>query len=140
MMIDTVMRTTATLQPDGVYCSPRCGFKCKLSAFDQATKEADKLAVRMGIGWESRVWENGGWNYSVNKGQHHIHPEREGSALSGGWEVTGYSAWLYGPSTAHSSTQFIERAETPEDALGIATQAARTFVSRMNEELRFLID
>lgn len=103
-----------------VYCSPRCGFGCKKAAYDQAVQEADALAARMGDGWVPRIWENCGWNYSVDKGVALIYPFRDGSATAGSWEVIGYTVFF------NSVKQVVTDAKTPEDAVGFALQDART--------------
>lgn len=125
-----------------VYCSPWCGFKCKRAAYDQAVREADELADRLGDGWMPRVWENGGWHYEVSRGAARIHPTTEvyhadgsrrgAGALSGGWTVLYYSCWL---DASKIRPQVIERAETPEDALGIALQRARGQIQTAHEAL-----
>ena len=131
MLDDDHYSRPAVLSGD-VFCAPWCGCGCKKSAFDQATAEAETLAARMGDGWEARVWENGGWHYEVSKGAaritvqtatYHADGARRGTgALSGGWEVVSYSCWL---DADKIRPQVIEEAETPEAALGIATQVAR---------------
>lgn len=123
------------VRKDEVYCSPGCGFGCNYSAHEQAVHEADELAVSMGDGWEPNVWENAGWHYEVKKGCARIAANRQGSALTGGWTVRNYSAWL------RSGNQlFIEDAEDPHDALGYAVQAARTSIAKMQDDLNALIN
>jgi len=123
------------------YCSPKCGFGCKLASYDRAAGEADALAQRMGNGWEPIVWENCGWNYMVKKECVTIHVDRRGSGISGDWEINGYSAWIEPKIViGGTSVQFIEHAETPEDALGFATQSARTHVARLNQALADVIN
>jgi hypothetical protein len=118
------------------YCSPWCGFDCTKAAFDRATTEAAALAARMGPGWEPRVWENGGWNYDVHKGVAVIHTSMVcGSRLIGNWTVGGYTAWINAP-----GIQFINSAETPEDALGISKQQARTHVAKLNDALDDILE
>lgn len=47
----------------GIYCSPRCGGKCKWSAYVEAHRAASALCEELGPGWEPRVWENLGWHW-----------------------------------------------------------------------------
>lgn len=124
------------------YGSPRCcGAKlCAHAAFQQATKEADALAARMGDGWEPRVWENLGWHYEVTKGIASIGPHRAGSAISGGWKVAEYWCSIGGHNSDSDIPQFEATAQTPEDALGNATQDARTSARRIEAALAALID
>lgn len=130
---------TPKLSPDGEhYCSPACGGGtfCKKSWFDQAESEANALAERMGAGWEPCVWENLGWHYSVRRGNATIHPRR-----TQGGPVLSYAAWIEPGISIHQHTvQFIQSADTPDDALGFATQEARTFMSRLSDTLSDLAD
>lgn len=48
-----------------VYCSPRCGGRCKHSDFLKVTEMAKALALELGSGWKPRVWENLGWHASA---------------------------------------------------------------------------
>lgn len=52
-----------------IYCSPACGGDCTLAVFRAATAAAEKLAVKLGEGWEPRVWENLGWHWEVLRGE-----------------------------------------------------------------------
>ena|SRR5580704_13992510 len=107
--------------PGGIYCSPACagarGF-CTEAAYNHANKEAEKLAKRLGDGWKVEIWENLGWHYRVSKGCFEIH--RDGDRY--------YAAF-------QSVKQFFADAETPEDAIGFATQDARTFIRRIEADL-----
>ncbi len=121
-----------------VYCSPRCGGNCTWAAHQKAHKDAEALARRMGEGWEPDVWENLGWHWRVKKGVATIYgPDRHRKE---------YSAWLsvdgveYTGQQVQHTCQVIECAETPEDALGIATQKMRTFERRIANSLAALLD
>lgn len=48
-----------------IYCSPGCGGKCTCAAFLLASKQAKRLAKRLGTDWKPNVWENLGWYYKV---------------------------------------------------------------------------
>ncbi|WP_306147284.1 MULTISPECIES: hypothetical protein [unclassified Roseibium] len=103
-----------------VYCSPRCGAGCTWKAYQTAVQRADDLAERMGDGWEPRIWENGGWHYSVRKGRMEIHPRHEYStdherAISGYWA-----------SFVSSIGQFHQDAKDPLEAYGMVMQEFRT--------------
>jgi len=116
-----------------VYCSPRCGGKCTLAAFDKATSDAQALASEMGQGWKPRVWENLGWHYDVGKSDARITPPPYGSAE--------FTAWIEpGKTERNLICQFIEKAENPHDALGFATQSARTMISRLENSLAEIIE
>jgi hypothetical protein len=117
----------------GIYCSPRCGYKCKRAEFDRVTAAAAALAARMGEGWRPHVWENGGWHYYAVKGDggHHsglaeIHPPTRHQA--------GYSAWI-NPQTEAIGQVITEVVSDPIEALGLATQEARTRLLRFEAEL-----
>jgi hypothetical protein len=109
-----------------IYCAPWCGRGCTLEAYNSACTAADELIARMGDGWAPHVWENMGWHWSIQKGCVTI--RKEGLR---------YSAWIEPrlESAGRTMVQFIEYADTPEDALGFATQAARTHVARLNHAL-----
>lgn len=121
------------VQRGEIYCSPRCGHGCTRAAYDRAVTEADELAKRMGDGWLPVIWENGGWHYKVIKGVAtiRVHVDHR----PGGPEATSYSAWIEPAYVENHAVQFIESAETPEDALGFATQAARGLVRRIEDGL-----
>jgi len=113
------------------FCSPWCGCGCTLASYNAACAAADELAARMGSGWAPDVWENGGWNYRVRKGCLTILPQRE---------TQRWSAWIepkiaVGGGQIKTAVQFIEFADSPEDALGFATQAARTHMARLSQAL-----
>jgi hypothetical protein len=124
-------RHIPVLSSDGVtYCSPNCGLGCAKAAFDKATADAAALCERMGPGWEPRVWENLGWHWSISKGAAVIYANRG-----------CYSAWINTQThVAQHHVQFIETAETPEDALGIAVQMARTHIARIQQTLDALLE
>lgn len=126
---------TPVLRPDGTYCSRRCGRGCLKSEFDAAVREASELAAKVGEGWEPHVCENSGWHYRVEKGVAAIYPNRDFWARQpdGVVPVTGYTAYI------NSGCQFICKAEAPEDAIGFATQEARTFIARVSGDLADLI-
>jgi hypothetical protein len=122
---------TPKIQPGGIYCSPRCGGRCKRVDYDRAVTDAAALAARMGDGWQPKVWENLGWHWQIEKGTAldghavgdallEINPNRGG----------GYTAWFQG------AKQFIAEGQTPEDALGFLMQDVRTFIRRIEDELK----
>jgi hypothetical protein len=118
----------------GVYCSPRCGYKCTRVGHDRALNEARMMASRLGEGWEGSVWENCGWHAQAKKGVARVTQRVTGSKIAATYTVIGYTAWIEG------SKQFIADAETPEDAFGFAVQDARTFTRRVEQELADLLE
>lgn len=130
---------TPILSADGeFYCSPRCGGGrfCRRRWYDHAVRAGNDLAARMGTSWEPRVWENLGWHYSVRKGvvELHVDEDRNSPEIDGGYPVRGYTAFV------NSAKQFVSSAETPEDALGFATQEALSVLSRIRDDLDALFD
>lgn len=114
-----------------VYCSPRCGMKCKRSWYDIAIEQALELAARMGPGWEPDVWENLGWHWRVKKGCCQIHPSEnrnKGRGENGRYPIESYTCFF------NSAHQFVTHGSTPEEALGLALQDARTMISRIRED------
>lgn len=110
------------------YCSPACGADCGFAAFERATSEAKLLAARMGEGWEAEVWENFGWHFRANRGVASVAPHIEGSALDGHYSITEWSC------SVNSVLQAFADAKTPEDALGLALQDARTAARRIDAD------
>jgi hypothetical protein len=109
-----VSRWEPILSPDGkLYCSPACGARCKKDDYDAAVKRADDLVKALGPGWKPRVWENMG--VVAEHGQ--------------------FQAWIGIEGPNRHTVQFIRTADDPNDALGIATQDARTFISRLQAAL-----
>lgn len=47
-----------------IYCAPACGCGCKRADYELAVSNSKMLAACMGS-YKPRVWENGGWHYSV---------------------------------------------------------------------------
>lgn len=110
-----------TYKRDGErYCSPACGHHCLKEDYDKAVKLADALCKRLGKGWESRVWENGGWHFSVKKGKLELHRN------SKRWYWADFSA---------TSRQFHAHGETPEDAIESALKIADEAVEAITEEI-----
>lgn len=121
------------------YCSPRCGGGkfCRREWHDMAVKKADELAVRLGDGWTPRVWENLGWFYSAEKGRCAVHPSENRNARfdpATGYPVSSYTAYFNA-----RGKQFIATAEDPNDAVGFATQDARTHIVAVTADLAELI-
>lgn len=52
-----------------IYCSRRCGYKCKHRDFLDAKLDAEVTASMLGPGWIPRVWDNLGWHWSVTFGK-----------------------------------------------------------------------
>lgn len=57
-----------------VFCSPACGAKCKKADYDRVVEAANLLINKLGEGWEPDIWENGGWYYSITKGNVKVSP------------------------------------------------------------------
>ena len=67
-------RWTPILDGD-VFCSPACGYRCKLADYERAVESAKSLSNLLGGGWHPHIWENGGWLYEVTKGQASVCPD-----------------------------------------------------------------
>jgi hypothetical protein len=126
------------------YCSPACGGGkfCRHEWYKAAVKNAEALCERMGDGWVPEVWENLGWHYKIVKGRVTIHVNEMKTMPFDpvtGYSVRGYSAWIEPNIVLNNHhVQIIEKADTPEDALGFAVQSARTLMSRMRDVLDVL--
>lgn len=121
------------IEQGDVYCSKRCGFRCKRTAYDRAVAEGDALANALGEGWAPHVWDNGGWHYSASNGACEIFPRTRGGSISGEWVVEGYTCFLN-----VSTGQIVTRGDTAADALGFATQEARTRIASATAQLNAL--
>lgn len=118
------------------YCSPRCGCKCTKAAHDTAVKQSQELADKLGDGWTPRVWENGGWHWEVAKGPYVDERFGGGGIIVRPSRAGGYSAEFRSALTGTNTvTQFYADAEMVEDAIGLVRQDARTFISRLEEDL-----
>lgn len=115
-------RWTPILRGD-TYCSPACGGGCTKSAHDKALADAAALAERLGAGWTPHVWENLGWHWDVRKGVATIRPVGDAYRV-----------------TLDVAPRVDVEAETPEDAVGFATQEARTNLERLKAALDDLLD
>lgn len=65
-----------------VYCSPLCGHNCTWADYRAAKTRANKLAKKLGLGWEGVVWDNLGWHFKVTHllpgGRLDVHEENDG--------------------------------------------------------------
>lgn len=94
-----------------IYCAPACGFRCTWAAYQQAKRDAQALAIRLGKGWTPHVSENMGWFYSAISpcGRLKVHP-----CIYRG-KVTEYVAFL-GEADAGGG-RWAEHGRTPEAAI-----------------------
>lgn len=122
-------RQTPVSQPNGVYCSPRCGFKCTRAAFNQAHEEAAALCKELGEGWEPRIWENWGWNYEAVSIHMRVTPDLKYpcSGIVGGWRIKGWTCWV---NTQITPIQVIEARPTPREAVQAAKANAERQISQ----------
>lgn len=51
-----------------IFCSPSCGAKCTKSAYDEALRMSNEIALELGENWMPQVFENLGWYWKVTKG------------------------------------------------------------------------
>ena len=114
----------------GIYCSPRCGHGCTYDEFQEATRDAGKLAKRLGSGWSPVVWENMGWHYRVEKGCVALHPSVTGPR--GHRHFHGYTVYF------NSAHQFVTSATTPEAALDEACEKARAFARTLRRDATYV--
>lgn len=85
------------------YCSPWCGAKCTIVAFDAAGIKAKALADRLGPEWKPRVWENMGWHYAAvtDSGWHMMEDDDRKTKFKDGYGRLYYSLTT---GTMHSGT------------------------------------
>lgn len=116
-----VSRWTPVLNGD-IFCSPACGSKCKLAAYEKAVKAANDLCTVLGDGWESNVWENGDWYFNVNKGD---------ATVSRGYDG-GYTASLRVDYVSESYILAIEyESDDPRLAVDGLTSKLATIIARL---------
>ena len=101
---------------NGIYCSPACGGSCTKADFDKATREAKKLAKKLGGDWKPEVWENLGWHWNVINGEVRMSLRRD-----------GYNCFTY------QSPQYWGTGETPEEAIDAALRQAAATTHRAEE-------
>lgn len=112
-----------------IYCSPRCGCRCKKAAYDKAQAEAVALCATLGPGWEPRVWENCGWHCEATKGNCRVIPPR-------GHSDNHLLMWDFPVLAGDNKVlQIIAHGTDPLELLGNARQDARTFIARIDAEL-----
>jgi hypothetical protein len=116
--------------PNGVFCSPSCGFGCKQVAYDRVVREGKNLAEHMGPGWKMKVWDNLGWHYKVRNGVVDLHPKRQGDCREGTYSIYGYQVFF------NSDKQFIGDGDTPELALADALKKVKNSVDRITQDMR----
>lgn len=100
-----------------VYCSPACGGQCTFAAYQKATKDAARIAAKLGDGWKPRVWENLGWHFKVVRGKAIVHKSFDGTYQS---ECDG---------------RFWERGATPQAAVDAMCAAIRAAVNDLSKIL-----
>lgn len=77
-----IVRTSARWTPfrsGTAYCSPACGSNCQYLDYVNAKLQANRTARNLGEGWSPRIWENGGWHWSIRKGACDLHKHGTGS-------------------------------------------------------------
>jgi hypothetical protein len=124
-----------------IYCSPRCGGKCKWDDYTHACDEAVTLAAIMkeatGLDWTDRVHENLGWHYSVYLTAHgfgfgeggmvYISPSIR-HTLEERWILNGYTCFFNAP-----GKQFVTKHDDPFRAFQDARNMADDFMIQMKE-------
>ena len=98
-----------------VYCSPACGCGCSYVAYQRAVVCGLLLALQMGPGWKTTVWENMGWHFAVRKGCARI----SANIWQGGEEIS-YSCYYNPP----GSSQVVKTSDSAPEALGRALRQA----------------
>ena len=111
------------------YCSPWCGAKCTIVAYDAACFKGKALAEQLGPNWKPHVWENMGWYYSAVDASGcwkvHVHEYKN--------EIT-YTAFLGEPDS--SGGKWAESGKTPQQAIEKTKRVARAAL----HELQKVID
>lgn len=96
------------------YCSPACGSDCTWERHERAVAESDLLALAMGEGWITRVWENMGWHWSVESPNRYlkVHPSIRNHVDS--VKLMGFTAFLGSPGVGG---KWAEGGKTPHEAI-----------------------
>lgn len=113
------------------YCSPACGRGCKHSEHERAVIESSMLALAMGEGWKTRVWENLGWFWEVLSPDGRIHLRarhknyNKGPVVGFGAEINGSGYVFSSAGSGYShSLQWFGEGKTPQEAINNAKVAA----------------
>lgn len=109
-----------------VYCSPRCGGKCKHADFVKAGRDAARLAARLGPRWRPVVWENLGWHWIVAFGSSEHH---HGLFEVHKYDARNWSAWYNG------FPQTIEHSISSEGALALLKSKLRSYISQIQHDI-----
>lgn len=56
------------VQVGNTYCSPACGWGCKLANYKKAVRGATALQKKLKGNWKGRVFENLGWHFDASSG------------------------------------------------------------------------
>ncbi len=116
-----------------IYCSPACGCNCTWNEYQQAHRNALALAEYLGPGWETNVWENGGWNYEVKNGLIELHPNYARLTAKNGAELkhfVGFSLFIQtNPQLA------VLNGKDPDELLNQAHELMQEHVSALQGQL-----
>lgn len=94
-----------------IYCSPSCGARCTLAAYNRAHKEAEICKSKLlGSGWTIEVWENMGWFWKVSRGV---------------LEIRSFEPSLYTVSVHFCGETYIYRSRDPKRAIRRVLPPAR---------------
>lgn len=97
------MKRWKPIRKGKLFCSPECGGNCTHAAYRRAVSESKDLAKKLGPEWVTRVWENLGWHWRVERGAFNVRlhePE--------------YMAEFYDRATGR---QWLHLGKTPEAAI-----------------------
>lgn len=118
------------------YCAPACGRGCTQAEYDDAVKQAERLAARLGVGWTTRVWENLGWHWSVERGGVKIHAEvwhgRTTYTAFLGEKNDGGGWWAESARTPQTALRrVVQRAQAEIDMKGASLAEGRAFLAEL---------
>jgi len=110
------MLSSKPIRNGDIYCSPRCGCKCKWSDYVACVDGSSELVRELGEGWEPYIYENMGWHFkAIHKERGlkvypNFRPPRERS------KIDSYTAFL-GGTNPHAGGRWSEKGETPQRAI-----------------------
>lgn len=115
---DTPIRTGAH------YCSPGCGRGCLYEEYLRTQTDGEKMGAGMGKNWEPRIWENLGWQVSLDHKTAPVSIHLNGPR--------NYTCFFY------SDTQFLGEGSTPKATLENAIDMAKLHVAIVEKHLKMV--
>ena len=96
------------------YCSPACGCRCTLAAYERTVADVDAIVASLGDGWAPHIWENFGWHGEARNGTISVRLDIDGTYdadMGGAMEVARWSGSGETPHAAVAAALAVAEAE-----------------------------